>query len=236
MAARTSKKKELVIPAQRVTKTKIFVGGPILVTHRFSEKMKRQMLEAQQGKARNKKEARDPEAEYQGARYLDVKGYDCMPATAFKKAIIDAASFVQGVTKVQIRGAIFVKGATRDADNNDLIPIRYSSMEMREDVVRLGNGSADLRYRPQYNDWEATLELEFDPDILSAEQVHHLVQRAGFAIGVGEGRPQKNGDWGRFELKKAATRRLSKSAAKKKTTRKKAKKKASKKKASSKAA
>lgn len=208
MAARKSSKKELVIPPQRKEVVKVVVGGPILVIHRFSDKAKREMLEAQTNAARNKKEPRNPEAEYNAARYTDSKDRDCARADAFKKAMIHAASFVAGVTKVQIRGSVFVRAKHRDEDGVGLVLLKYKRRYMREDPVRLPNGNADLRYRPCYIDWSTELEIEFDPDALSKEQVHHLVQRAGFSVGVHEHRPQKDGEWGRFEILNATTKQL----------------------------
>lgn len=204
--------KELVIPPQRIEVVKIVVGGPILVTHRFSEKSKREMLQRQQKGAQNKKEDRNPEQEYNAARYRDTKDRDGARADAFKKAMINAASFIAGVTKVQIRGAVFIKAESYDEDGIGLVLLKYKKRFMREDPVRLPNGNADLRYRPCYVDWSAELVIEFDPDALSKEQVHHLVQRAGFAVGVHEHRPQKDGEWGRFEILNATTKRLKKAA------------------------
>src|SRR3954468_17309637 len=62
-----------------------------LIIHKSSDKSKRQMLEAQQGK-RNIKDHRDPEAEYEAAFYrlAHEDGPDTygMPAVAFKAATI----------------------------------------------------------------------------------------------------------------------------------------------------
>lgn len=210
MAFGKSKKTQLVIPPPNRQRAIVTVGGEFLVLHRFDEKSRRQIEEKQRGAAANKRGARDPEGEYNAARYVDAKGRDCLMAAAFRRAMIDAASFIENIAKTQIRGAVFIIGDSRAKDGRWLIPLKYTRRFMHEDVVRLSTGVADLRYRPAYENWSVDLTVEYDPDILSAEQIHHLLQRAGFSIGVGEGRAQKGGDWGAFELKNVARKRLGK--------------------------
>src|SRR4051812_42736859 len=67
------------------------IGTMPLIVHNFSEKSKRQMLDAQQGR-KSPKVARDPETEYQAAFYRTKDGYG-FPVTAFKAATIGAARF-----------------------------------------------------------------------------------------------------------------------------------------------
>lgn len=166
-------------------------GLDALVTHKWSEKAKKEMRDKQQKKARGPREAKNPSAEYESARYLDAQGRDCIPAIAFKKAIVDAASFSDDATKVILRGSVFVLG--------DLIPIEYDTIGMREDVVRV-QMSTDLRYRPEYLGWHMKIRVQYDASQISLEQLVNFVGRAGFSIGIGEHRPQKNGQFGRFTI------------------------------------
>lgn len=72
---------------------------------------------------------------------------------------------------------------------------------MRTDQVRVGMGSADIRYRPEYPQWTAELSIEFNAGIISLEQVYQLVKAAGYGCGVGEMRPEKGKfNYGRFKL------------------------------------
>ena len=96
---------------------------------------------------------------------------------------------------VQARISIFVAGVGPDM----LVPLDVPAAPvMREDVVRVGMGSADLRYRPMFEKWAATLDVSFAPPF-SGESVLALID-AGGAGGVGEWRPEKNGVYGTFEL------------------------------------
>lgn len=163
----------------------------ILVTHKWSEKAKKEMRDKQQKKSRGPRPPKDPNAEYQAARYLDGDGDDCLPTIAFKKAIVDAASFSDDATKVLLRGSVFIPG--------EFVKIQYEEMVMREDVVKV-QMSSDLRYRPEYRGWKITLPVQYDASQISLEQLVNFVSRAGFSIGIGEHRPQKNGQNGRFRV------------------------------------
>ena len=203
MAAAKKKMTELVIPKQKIITFPVYIGGELLVVHQFSEKARREIRDKQGQKARSAKGVRDPHTEFVGSKYVDAKKlWEGLPCAAVRRSIIDAASFVDGVTKVQLRGAVFVETEGRTLDGMNIFPVctQDGSGVFREDVVRLPTGSADLRYRCGYENWAAKLTLQVDPDILSAEQVHHLLERAGFSIGLCEARPQKSGDWGQFKL------------------------------------
>lgn len=168
------------------------VGKTPLITHAWSEKALKQMRDKQQKRAKMAKEAKDPVAEFNGAKYLDSKGRDCVRAAFFKNAIVSACRYAEDLKMTVIRGALFVEG--------DLLPIQYKECVMREDTVRVGMGTADLRYRPEYQDWAVDMVLEYNANVLTSEQVLNLVRLAGFSVGICEWRPEKNGDFGRFDI------------------------------------
>lgn len=169
-----------------------------LIVSRFDEKAKQQMLEAQQTKTRKAKEPKNPEAEFERRRYRLPDGRDGFPAVGFKAAIIGGARMFDGVTMTSLKSQLYVHGEGPDM----LVPIDGPCM-MREDTVRVGNGVADLRYRPMYHPWRATLFIDFIPSLLSAESVLALIEAGGFG-GVGEWRPSApkslTGTYGRFTI------------------------------------
>ncbi len=59
------------------------VGVTPLITHRFSEKAKRQMLDNTQGR-KTPKQPKDPEAEFRAASYSLADGGYGIPADSFK--------------------------------------------------------------------------------------------------------------------------------------------------------
>jgi hypothetical protein len=176
------------------------VGTMPLIVHNFSEKSKRQMLDAQQGR-KAPKVARDPKAEYEAAFYRTKDGYG-FPVTAFKAATTGAARFYgKDVSMTSLRQFMFFHGQLSDNDPQSLIEI-VGEPRMREDVVRLGgpSRSADLRYRPEFPEWSAILTVTYVNSSLARESVLSLVDAGGMGIGVGEWRPEKRGEFGTYRV------------------------------------
>ena len=72
---------------------------------------------------------------------------------------------------------------------------------MREDVVRLNGKTADLRYRGEFYPWSTVLRVKINAQVIAPETVFALITQAGFSVGVGEWRPERNGQYGCFEVK-----------------------------------
>jgi hypothetical protein len=180
-------------------------GTAPLIVHNFSEKSRRQMLEAQQGK-KKVKEIRDPRAEYEAAFYRIAHedgsdGYG-FPVTAFKAATTGAARFYdKSVTMTALRQFMFMRGVMTKADAQMLVEI-HGEPEMREDVVRLGgpSRSADLRYRPMFPEWTCELTVTYVKSSIDRGSILSLIDAGGMGIGVGEWRPEKRGEFGTYAV------------------------------------
>jgi hypothetical protein len=175
------------------------IGTTPLIMHRFAEKAKRQMLDAMQGK-KTPKQSKDPEAEYQGAFYRlkGDSGYG-LPAVAFKQSMVGATRFFgKDVSMVLVRQTVFVHGDVGE-DGQMLVTIE-GEPHMREDVVTVGRGGHDLRYRPEFPEWRADLRITYVRASFTRGSVLSLLDAAGMGVGVGEWRPEKNGDFGQFTI------------------------------------
>ena len=174
-------------------------GTSPLIVNRWSEKAKAMMLAAQQTKARPKKEPKDPVANFEASRYRFEDGRDGFPATAFKAAIVHASRLFDGVTQVLVKQTVLVIGDGPD----QLVPIEYGDITMREDTPRNASGVADLRYRAQYWPWSTTLRVRTIEGQFDNESILALVDAAGIG-GVGEWRPTSpksaTGTYGTFEV------------------------------------
>jgi len=173
-------------------------GTSPMVQHKWSEKaikMIKDKKTGKSGKTRNR-EACNPEEEMQAATYLTDNDEYGIPAMAFKAALIGAAHRDIGIEKTMIRKSIFVVCE----DSNGILPIACDDPVMREDYVRVGAGSADLRWRPEFRQWSCEINVMIDADNLPIESLINLVNRAGFGVGIGEMRPEKGKDFGRFEV------------------------------------
>ena len=191
------------------------VGDTPLIMHAWSEKAKRMMLEAQMGIAKGKKkEAKNPvddfirsmywltpmpedgtmesfeEAITNGARF----GF---PVTAFKQAAISAAYRMGWAKdKMSMRGAFFI-----DSDQNGMIEIHSDTPEMREDMVKVGMGTADIRYRGEFKNWYADLTISYNANgQYSLENIVNIINAGGYVCGVGEWRPERDGQNGMFHV------------------------------------
>jgi len=178
-------------------------GSP-LVIHAFAEKAKQEIRDKQQKKAKKAKAERNPEEEFLAARYVDEEGRECAPITALKKSIITAATAFDDLTKVGLRQAIFVDCLANPGAS--LVPIEKHDGQpaigvMREDAVTIGINTRGLTYRPEYREWQLRVRVEYNPRIVSREQLLALVDQAGWGVGICEGRPERSSalGWGRYE-------------------------------------
>lgn len=178
-------------------------GSP-LVIHAFAEKAKQEIRDKQQKKTKKAKEERKPLEEFEAAKYVDEDGRECAPITTLKKSIITAATAFDDLTKVALRQAIFVDSIANPG--SWIIPIetldgKPAKGVMREDAVTIGMSTRGLCYRPEYKEWQLRVRIEYNPRLISEEQLLALVDQAGWGVGICEGRPQKSSalGWGRFE-------------------------------------
>lgn len=208
-AARKSESATIELPrldAQMMEVT--LIGDTPLIVHAWSIKAKREMLDKQMKRAKGSKEAKNPVDDFRQSLYaLDGGGYG-FPSVAFKSAAVTAVTSVSGVTKVGARQAFHVLGEDMDVQGafegvkmrQNLVRIEGAEPRMREDMVRVGMGTADLRYRGEFWPWFARVLVRFNGNVLSPAQILNLFNTAGFAVGVGEWRPEKDGQSGMFHV------------------------------------
>jgi hypothetical protein len=186
-------KEEVSIKPINVQKSEItIIGDSPLIVHAWSERVKKGMLDKQMKKAASAKEAKDPERDYEECFYKTADGKHGFPAMGFKSAAVKAAGrFADGMKMTEVRGAFHV----------DVEMVEISGTpSMREDMVRVGMGTADIRYRPEFKKWQATLPIRYNADAISLEQIVNIINLAGFHVGVGEWRPERNGRYGLFHV------------------------------------
>lgn len=173
------------------------IGTTPLIVHRFSEKAKRQMLDAMQGR-KSPKTPKDPQADYEGAFYRFADGGTGIPVIAFKAATVGGARFYSAVTMTALKQYLFVRGEV-GVDGQSLARIE-GEPRMREDVVRVGRGGTDLRYRPEYPEWRTVLTVTYVTSALTRNSVLSLIDAGGMGVGVGEWRPERDGDFGTYQI------------------------------------
>lgn len=199
----TVKHDSALVGIKKIEVTLVGRPGSPLVIHSFNEKAKQEIRDKQQKKAKKAKEERRPAEECEAAKYIDANGNECAPITALKKSIISAASAFDDITKVGLRQAVFVDSLA--SPGSALVPIENldgtpAKGVMREDAVTIGINTRGLAYRPEYKEWRLRVQIEFNPRLVSEEQLLALVDQAGWGVGICEGRPERTSalGWGRF--------------------------------------
>ncbi len=198
-------------PDMRVATFEI-VGTEPLVIHRFSQKVKEQMLRKQEeGKSASSKknrEAKDSNVTYEEARYRSKEGWDGFHAGSIRNAMISACRLVNfKMTLAKL--SIFVIADGRDEKEPQIPLIRiYGSPKKQCDMARVETGQPYITVRAAYHEWKANIRIRFDHDQFSVEDISNLLTRVGGQVGICEGRPDsKNSagmNWGLFEVKGSA--------------------------------
>jgi hypothetical protein len=175
------------------------VGTAPLIVHKFSEKSKRQMLDTMQGR-KTPKQPKDPQSDYDQAFYrLDDRTYG-FPVIAFKAATVGGARFYgKSISMTALRQFVFFDAEFSKTDGQKLARI-VGEPHMREDVVRVGMGGTDLRYRPEFTEWSTSIDVIYVQSMLTRESVLSLIEAGGMGVGVGEWRPEKRGDFGTYQI------------------------------------
>jgi hypothetical protein len=188
-------KKETIVEMKKINIQRVELkleGISPLIVHAWSAKAIKEMLDKQMKKAKTAKEAKDPERDYREAFYRLPDGKPGFPTIAFKKAAVSAGGrFSDGLKMTELRGAFFIEGEMAEI---------IGEPRMREDMVRVGMGTADIRYRPEFPQWGTTLEISYNEDAISLEQLVNIFNLAGFGVGVGEWRPERDGQFGMFRV------------------------------------
>lgn len=202
------------------------VGNTPLIVHAWSEKAKREMLDKQMGKAKKSKHdikvpvndfinaaywltekpedgADNNEAEANFLAAIEAGARFGFPVTGIKQSVIMGAK--RGgldVVATELRGSFFLQGATEHS-TIDIAEIVSPPPVMREDMVRVGGMSktADIRYRPEFREWSIPLLMKFNANgKYSLEQLLNCFNVGGFVCGIGEWRPERDGQFGMFSL------------------------------------
>lgn len=199
------------LPEIKLERHQLFlIGNAPLIVHAFPEKARKEMLAKQMKTAKGGRDARDPYAEVEAARYPLPDGRDGFPAVGFKAAAVTACTALSDVTKVAARQAFRVEGVPMNTGGaiegsfirTALVPLVAHTPTIREDVVRLSGPSraAEVRYRPEYSTWGVELDVMLNPQVVSIGQLATMFQAAGHGVGVGDYRPERDGDCGTFDL------------------------------------
>lgn len=223
----TEKQQVITIKPIKVSKANItLIGDTPLLVHAWSEKAKKEMLEAQQKLKKDKKakEIRDPFAEFMDALYWITPKPEERTPEAYEKAVVEGAKFGFPITAIKqaalsacyragvipnMKGMMChfyvnpVEGADLGTGSELAVIDTKAPPFFREDMVKIGGMTkvADLRYRPSFKDWKIRLTISLiETGTFTMESIVNAINMGGFMNGIGEWRMERNGDFGRYHV------------------------------------
>ena len=131
--------------------------------------------------------------------YLDEQGRVSIPQPNLLRCLVDGGSFHKiGKKQVTTQKSSLVYACLDVA--GVMIPIKHKQpwvVDTRPIVIP-STGGRILAYRPRFDDWELSFEVELDTDTIGVKLFRSIVDDAGKKIGLGDFRPSKKGPYGRF--------------------------------------
>ncbi len=129
--------------------------------------------------------------------YTLPSGQLCLPTDHFRQSLINGGKGLRlgkEYATSLIKGTVFAVTDTCPLATEGK-PITSYAIDTRRAVIQK---QGIPRSRPLIEKWETTVEFEYDPDFITAEQIGEVMDIAGRRVGVGDYRPQKGGPFGRF--------------------------------------
>jgi hypothetical protein len=199
----TARKTQDVIEIPNIETVVLRVGilglSPLIV-NRMSRKAKETLLNPPPAKNRAQRAStlkHDPISEFRDSVYVLPAGGPTLLgflASAFKGAMVTAASDIPGVTGAKIKRLVTVLG--------DLLPL-YGIPKLHMSVVRNSDPARtpDIRTRAIFPRWGMILEVQAVAPLITPVAVSRLLFASGRTVGVGEWRPEKGaGAFGMYEI------------------------------------
>lgn len=229
MATKKTETKEVKIeikPIKVETAQITLVGDTPLIVHAWSEKAKKEMLDAQQKEKKDKKakEKRDPFAEFVNALYWLTPKPEEPTQEAFEQAVAAGAKFGFPIAAIKqaalaacyragiipnqagMKSVFFLNAVSgvNPMTGSELAEIETDEPpRFREDMVKIGGIQkvADLRYRPEFRNWKIRLKISLiDVGTFDMQSVINAINMGGFMNGIGEWRMDRDGDFGRYHV------------------------------------
>ena len=210
MATKKTKASEVItIPSPNYEVMNITIIGDTKINiHRLGKKMMQEFEDRDKNKPKPKKGARDFQNEFMDSIYfIDSKGFEIekpksitkstrigFPSSGFKKAMVYAARQFDNLKMSELRGRFFVNQFSPFVEIKG-VP-KMEKFNRRIGGKGPGTGTPDNGIRAEVFPWKADLQIRFLKNVISAESILNLLSVAGFAVGVGEDRPDKSGGTG----------------------------------------
>lgn len=143
-------------------------------------------------------EKRSPEeqAEYSAYRDPDTEML-YIPGVAFQRALIAGAAYSKGKGRASLQKP--VAACVLVSPERSSLGVKEFKIDARPVVIPATKGRV-MRFRPRLDEWQASFEIDFDPTIITEDQLRRVVDDTGRNVGLLDFRPEKKGPYGRFSV------------------------------------
>ncbi len=197
MAAKQAVEKPIAVVRANIQESIITIYGLTpLITDRISEATLDEIEGIHTGGAKKPRGFRDPESEWREKLY-PIAGTNAFgfPGGGLKQAIVAAGYRCLGERMTHMRAMFSIPV--------EMVPIQGSEPRKRRDPGRLQGKTLTPIYRPEFPvPWSADVLFKYNASLVTLEQLVNLVDLAGFSIGIGAWRPEKDGNFGQFSVRK----------------------------------
>lgn len=138
------------------------------------------------------------ELECQTSIWYDYAGAPTVPAAAIRASIETAARKLKQGPQVR-EGMMITEVKVFDYDRSTLgTTVEELGKNAQFTVPVVVQRNRLERTRAKFDEWGVTLLLEADDELVDQQQLESWLDIAGRRIGLGDWRPEKSGDYGRF--------------------------------------
>ena len=172
---------------------------PGLLMHRWAENDEAEaptrLVNEDRGTARDQAER---------SAYRAPDGTLYVPAQCFQRLLIESGKpHKQRGSRSSLRwvvpAAVIVTAEAITLADSKGKPLTDFEVDSRPVVIPATKGRV-MRHRPKVEEWQASIPLEVDTDILPTSMIHQLLEEGGRRLGIGDYRPEKTGPYGRFAI------------------------------------
>lgn len=195
--AKAEKKIEIVAPKWEMVTVTLDGDTPFL-SNAFSEDTVQALEDKMTGKPTTGRDKLDVERKFKNSLYVyDKKSYGIK-----REALYLCAKQAAGKVKLRGVGGTF---AIIGGNSEGLLRIDGAKPRMDRRAVKVGPFGArvaTLAYRGRFDKWSVTFQIKYNAQMITAEQLVNLYETAGFCVGIGDYRPECDGEFGRFHVRR----------------------------------
>lgn len=138
--------------------------------------------------------------EFEGGLYYDERIGPYIPGDNIMKALVEAARLSKSGKQME-RGVMI---------QEQRVPLEYEGPRKLESLLEspahhyrktvVVGKARTVRVRPKFDEWALEFGFGFLPEVVDARAIASAMETAGTLIGIGQRRPNKGGQFGRFSV------------------------------------